>query len=104
MGSALPNFDISPALFIKGEGKHSYVYRLREDINVFASPSVYSIFGSSSTGSLSITIEEDKVTFANDLGYSGVETFAYSGLGQVEGIIGEVKTSSDGLTWNELLS
>lgn len=101
MGSALPSFDISTALFIKGDGEHSYVYRLREDINVFASPSVYSIFGSSSTGSLSITIEEDKVTFANDLGYSGAETFAYSGLGQVEGIIGEVKTSSDGLTWNE---
>lgn len=104
LGSILPSFDISPALFIKGEGEHSYVYRLREDINVFASPSVYSIFGSSSTGSLSITIEEDKVTFANDLGYSGVETFAYSGLGQVEGIIGEVKSSGDGLTWNELLS
>ena len=44
------------------------------------------------------------MTFANDLGYSGVETFAYSGLGQVEGIIGEVKASGDGLTWNELLS
>ena len=44
------------------------------------------------------------MTFANDLAYSGVETFAYSGLGQVEGIIGEVKASGDGLTWNELLS
>ena len=104
MGSALPSFDISPALFIKGEGEHSYVYRLREDINVFATPSVYSIFGSSLTGSLSITIEEDKVTFANDLGYPGVETFAYSGLGQIEVIIGEFKASGDGLTWNELLS
>ena len=72
-------------MFIKGEGEHSYVYRLREDINVFVSPSVYSIFGSSSTGLLSITIEEDKVTFANDLGYSGVETFAYSGLAKSRG-------------------
>ena len=104
MGSALPSFDISQALFIKGEGDLSNVYRLREDINVFASPSVYSIFGFSSTGSLLITIEEDKVTFANDLGYPGVETFAYSGLGQVEGIFGEVKASGDGLNWNELLS
>ena len=85
-------------MFIKGDGEHSYVYRLREDINVFASPSVYLISGSSSTGSLPITIEEDKVTFANHLGYSGVETFAYFGLGQVEGIIGEVKASGDGLT------
>lgn len=91
MGRALPSFDISPALFIKGDGEHSYVFRLREDINVFVSPSGYSIFGSSSTGSFSITIEEDKVTFGNDLGYSGVETFAYSVLCQVEGIIGEVK-------------
>lgn len=102
LGNTLPDFDISPALFTKGES--SNVYRLREDINVFASPSVYSIFGSSSTGSLSITIEEDKVIFANDLGYSGVETFAYSNLGQVGGIIGEVKANGDGLTWNELLS
>lgn len=102
LGSTLPGFDISPALFTKGES--SNVYRLREDINVFASPSVYSIFGSSSAGSLSITVEDDKVIFANDLGYSGVETFAYSNLGQIEGLIGEVMTNGDALTWNELLS
>lgn len=104
----LPSFTLSSKFFVKSDESDDTkaVYEFNEAYRdkVANTTTAYSLLRNGGLGKLRVTITSDELLIENDLGDSGVNAYRYYDADEVTDFISGIKTSSDSLTWSELLS
>ena len=108
MSSMLPSFSISSVLFEKDDSSTGTkaIYKLKEEIasSISMDSVFYNLLGGSVLGTLTITFEDNKVTFTNKISELDEEEYVYYDFGKVTDFTSSINTTCDSLKWSDLFS
>lgn len=99
----LPSFAMSPIFFDKETTEEGTLYTLKEDIDAVCNYYDYGTMAGETVGTVKLLIKDDSVVVTNEFG-GAKETFTYTDLGAIDGLLDTLQPNGDALTWKEVLS
>lgn len=106
--AVVPTFKISSVFFEEASESttEKRIYKFKEEYKdvINADGGAFTVLSGSNAYSLTVTVEEDKLTFDNIADGIGEEIYVYHSWNEVKDFTVDAKEDCTGLTWSELLS